>query len=160
MELRSVLASIDIAERSAYRLAGESGLGSDDADWLGLAVREAVANAVIHGNRLDPNLPVRLLLERDAHRIRVTIGDQGPGFTPEVAADREVNLTPSGRGLVLIAHCVDVMDVIRRTHPPGCDVVLVKHLPEGQPDTHEDHPSPAERRHHPRHGRQDHHWCG
>ncbi|WP_346434360.1 ATP-binding protein [Candidatus Protofrankia californiensis] len=87
-----------------------------------------MANAVIHGNRLDPDTPVRLLLAHDAHRITVTVGDRGPGFTPTPAADAPVNLTSSVRGLTLISHGVDALRVIRRTDPPGCDVVLVKHL--------------------------------
>ncbi len=87
-----------------------------------------MANAVIHGNRLDPDTPVRLLLAHDAHRITVTVGDRGPGFTPTPAADALVNLTSSVRGLTLISHGVDALRVIRRTDPPGCDVVLVKHL--------------------------------
>ncbi|MEX5632688.1 ATP-binding protein [Parafrankia sp. FMc2] len=157
LELRSTLSSIAVAEQRACQVAAESGLDPDDGERLGLAVREAVANAVIHGNRLDPVLPVRLLLDRDAHRITVTVGDRGPGFLPRPPDDGAVNLTPSGRGLILIAHCVDGVDVTRRTDPPGCDVVLVKHLPEGLPDTREDRPPSAERRHHPRPVRQDHH---
>lgn len=133
LRLPSVVTSADVAERWVCRLAVESGLAADDCEWLALAVREAVVNAVIHGNRLDPDLPVRLLLDRAERRITVTVSDRGSGFTPCVASDREVNLTPSGRGMILIAHGVDALDVIRRTDPPGCDVVLVKHLPEGQP---------------------------
>ncbi|EFC85389.1 ATP-binding protein [Parafrankia sp. EUN1f] len=131
LRLPSLLASVAVAERWACRLAAESRLAADDCEWLALAlaVREAVANAMIHGNRLDPALPVRLLLDRAAYQITVTVSDQGRGFTPRVASDREVNLTPSGRGLVLIARGVDAMEVVRRTDPPRCDVVLVKHLP-------------------------------
>jgi serine/threonine-protein kinase RsbW len=154
--LRSVLASVSVAERQASRLAEEAGLDADSRDQLALAAREAVANAVIHGNRLDPELPVRLRLDRDVHHVTVTVTDQGPGFTPGAAREPAANLTPTGRGLVLMAHCVDTVDVIRHTDPPGCDLVLVKHLPEGQPDGHDDLPSPAERRHHPRPERQDH----
>jgi serine/threonine-protein kinase RsbW len=141
LQLRSVLASVALAEQRACRLAAESGLDADGLDSLGLAVREAVANAVIHGNRLSPDRPVRLILDRDALRITVTIGDHGPGFNPDRDREGPVNLTPSGRGLILIAHCVDAMDVIHRVDPPGCDVVLVKHLSKGQPHAHEDWPA-------------------
>ena len=35
-------------------------LDPDDAHWIGIAVREAVANAVKHGNRQDPDKKVEL----------------------------------------------------------------------------------------------------
>ncbi|MFD7852941.1 ATP-binding protein [Streptomyces microflavus] len=47
-----------------------------------LAVREAEANAVLHGNRLHPGRRVRLDWETQEGRVRVTVGDEGDGFTP------------------------------------------------------------------------------
>ncbi|MFD8750957.1 ATP-binding protein [Kitasatospora sp. NPDC059577] len=129
LQLPSVLASIAAAEEFVCRLADELGLDEDGRDRLGLAVHEAVANAVIHGNRFSPDRQVRLAAHHDGARLTVTVGDEGPGFTPAAQPSGALNLTPSGRGLTLIEHCVDGFHVTRRTGPPpGCDVVLVKHL--------------------------------
>ncbi|MEV7771919.1 anti-sigma factor antagonist [Kitasatospora sp. NPDC086791] len=134
LQLPSVLASIAAAEEFVCRLADELGLDEDGRDRLGLAVHEAVANAVIHGNRFSPDKQVRLSARHDATRLTVTVSDEGPGFTPGPQPTGALNLTPSGRGLTLIEHCVDGLHVTRRSGPPsGCDVVLVKHLRKDTP---------------------------
>ena len=94
-------------------------LGLDQAaqDRIGLATHEAVVNAMIHGNRRDPGLPVglRVLLEGDDLVIRVA--DQGPGFDPAAVADPllpENRLRPGGRGLLMMRALTDEVG-----HEPG-----------------------------------------
>ena len=94
-------------------------LGLDQAaqDRIGLATHEAVVNAMVHGNRRDPGLPVglRVLLEGDDLVIRVA--DQGPGFDPAAVADPllpENRLRPGGRGLLMMRALTDEVG-----HEPG-----------------------------------------
>ncbi|MET9979378.1 ATP-binding protein [Streptomyces microflavus] len=124
VRLPSGVVHIDEAEAWAETLADTCGLGEDDRYRICLAVREAAANAVLHGNRLHPGRRVRLDWETQEGRVRVTVGDEGDGFTPPPPTGK-VNLTPSGRGLVLIDHLTDSYTVARRDDPPGTDVVLV-----------------------------------
>jgi serine/threonine-protein kinase RsbW len=58
------------------------GLDEDNRHWIDVAVREAVANAIKHGNREDPakQVVVDLTLEDDTVVIRVE--DEGIGFDP------------------------------------------------------------------------------
>ncbi|WP_354644246.1 ATP-binding protein [Kitasatospora camelliae] len=129
MELPSEVASVHAAEAWTGEVARVCGLGEGDRDRLGLAVHEAVANAVLHGNRQEPGKRVRLAWERQDGRLTVTVGDEGAGFTPP-RPTTELNLTPSGRGLLLIDHLTDGFRIVRRHDPPGTDVVLVLHLTE------------------------------
>ncbi|MFI5723136.1 ATP-binding protein [Streptomyces cyaneofuscatus] len=124
VELPSDVVHIDEAEAWAETIAESCGLGEDDRYRICLAVREAAANAVLHGNRLRPGKRVRLDWEAQEGRVRVTVGDEGEGFTPPPPTG-EINLTPSGRGLVLIDHLTDSYTVAHRDAPPGTDVVLV-----------------------------------
>src|SRR5215470_1788424 len=51
---------------------------------IGLAVQEALANAVVHGCNNDPSKQVRCRLSSDVEgRILVVVSDPGPGFPKE-----------------------------------------------------------------------------
>jgi serine/threonine-protein kinase RsbW len=72
-----------------------------------VAVSEALANAVTHGNRNDPSrkVLVRCTFEPDA--VSIVIRDEGTGFDPEeVAAPKDVG-EDRNRGIPLIRSCVD-----------------------------------------------------
>ncbi|PBC70626.1 serine/threonine-protein kinase RsbW [Streptomyces sp. TLI_235] len=123
LELPSEVASVHLAASWAGGVAAACGLGEDGSDRLALAVHEAVANAVLHGNRQDAAKRVRLAWQVRGDRLRITVGDDGSGFVPPPPADRP-NLTPSGRGLVMIGHLTDGYRIVHRDDPPGTDVVL------------------------------------
>jgi serine/threonine-protein kinase RsbW len=77
---------------------------------LQVAVAEALANAVIRGNREDPAKVVSVEAELRPHFIRIHVTDEGPGFdpqeVPEPLAPDQVFGT-GGRGLFLIRKLVD-----------------------------------------------------
>ncbi|MEU1180876.1 ATP-binding protein [Streptomyces sp. NPDC005820] len=123
LELPSEVASIEVAAAWAEAVGAACGLGQDRRYRLGMAVREAAANAVLHGNLRDPAKRVRLSWQRARQRLTVTVADEGDGFRwPEPTG--KVNLSPSGRGLLLIRHFTDDCTIVRRDNPPGTDLVL------------------------------------
>ncbi len=71
-----------------------------------LAVEEALTNAFRHGHRALPReTPVTLDLTVGPQEIKISVEDQGPGFTPEKVPDPTLdeNLDkPAGRGLMLM----------------------------------------------------------
>lgn len=79
---------------------------SDGAFYhLTLLLTEAVTNAIVHGNRSDPNRTVRVYVASRGDRIICYIEDQGEGFEPENVPDPVApeNLMKSGgRGLFII----------------------------------------------------------
>jgi serine/threonine-protein kinase RsbW len=78
---------------------------------VGLAVQEALANAVVHGCGNDPSKQIRCRLRTDEHsRIVIIVTDPGPGFNPGQISDpkRNENLhADHGRGVYLIRQLMD-----------------------------------------------------
>ena len=128
--LDSTLESVDEAENTVLRVAGEAGLEEDDLHALGMAVREAAVNAVVHGNRYNARKKVHLSVSRAPERLTVVIGDEGEGFDMDSIPDPlapDNLLRQSGRGLLLIRAFVDEFE-LRRRQPRGTEVRLVKYL--------------------------------
>ncbi|MGA8271722.1 MAG: ATP-binding protein [Candidatus Sulfotelmatobacter sp.] len=78
---------------------------------IGLAVQEALVNAVVHGCGNDPSKTVTCKLQSDGQgRIIIIVSDPGPGFSPESVSDpnRDENLyAEHGRGVYLIRQLMD-----------------------------------------------------
>lgn len=129
--LDSTLDSVDLAESIVSGAALDAGVSEDDVGGLGMAIRECVANAVVHGNRYSAKKKVRLSVDTDAGQLEVLVADEGEGFTLEEVPDplaSENLMKQSGRGILLIRAFVDLFDV-RKLEPNGTEVRLVKYLP-------------------------------
>lgn len=128
--LDSTLASVDHAEEIAVGVAQRAGFEEDDLLKIGMAVRESVVNAVVHGNRYNANKKVRFSVVKDSQRLTVRVSDEGEGFDYEDVPDPlapENLMRSSGRGIFLIRSFVDEL-LIRRLEPAGMEFVLVKYL--------------------------------
>lgn len=86
--------------------AAESfGVGEAVREALLLAIGEAVANAVHHGNRLDPEKLVIVECSKRGEELRVCVEDGGPGVPAERlehAALPDDPLQTNGRGLFIM----------------------------------------------------------
>jgi serine/threonine-protein kinase RsbW len=118
IELRNTLPShIDIISPvvdqlmcfiSRYRLTDE------DNFEIELALREALANAIVHGNCQDPHKRVYLRCRCTTDgEVSITVSDEGHGFNPDeipspIAADNL--LRTHGRGIYLIRTLMDEVD--------------------------------------------------
>jgi anti-sigma regulatory factor (Ser/Thr protein kinase) len=92
-------------------------LPTDRLERLKTAVGEATMNAMEHGNRYDPDLPVAIQVRASSERLTVSITDHGGGqeIPDGEAPDLEAKLaglqSPRGWGLFLIRSMVDEMHV-------------------------------------------------
>jgi len=128
--LDSTLESVDHAEDIAVGLAKRAGFGEDDLTKIGMAVRESMVNAVVHGNRYNANKKVRFSVSKNSESLTVRIADEGEGFDFENLPDPcagENLFRSSGRGIFLIRSFMDEFE-IRRLAPGGLEVVLVKRM--------------------------------
>jgi serine/threonine-protein kinase RsbW len=132
----STLESVDRAESEVLQVAAEAGFDEDDQHRIGMAVREGMVNAVVHGNRYNRNKKVRVkvAVERlgvvTKGRFTVSITDQGEGFEMHEIPDplHDANLLRhSGRGLFLMGAFMDDLKV-QKALPSGTEVVLVKNI--------------------------------
>ena len=126
-KLASTLESVDRAEQIAEQWAAESGFEEDDRGKITMAVREAVVNAVYHGNAYDPGKQVTLNLEASSATLTVRIADQGAGINeagiPDPLAPENL-LSSHGRGIFLIRAFMD--EVQFRDLHPGTEITLIK----------------------------------
>jgi serine/threonine-protein kinase RsbW len=126
--LDSALESADEAEQVVLDLARQSGFPEDDLHKIGMAVRESIVNAVVHGNRYNGRKKVHLSVSNSQNRLTIVIRDEGEGFDlsmlPDPLADDNL-LQQSGRGIFLIRTFMDEFQV-RRLTPRGTEVRLVK----------------------------------
>jgi serine/threonine-protein kinase RsbW len=130
MTLDSTLESVDVAEELVLKAAKDLGIPEDDHGQIGMAIRECMVNAVVHGNRYNAKKRVHLAVETTPSSLIVTIGDEGEGFDinalPDPLAEENL-LRQSGRGLLLIRAFMDDFDL----HPRpggGTEVRIVKNV--------------------------------
>ena len=127
--LESNLESVNKAEALCVEAGAKIGLDEDACMDLGLAVREAMVNAVAHGNNYDAAKQVRFILDSRSDSVRITIIDQGNGFDLNRVPDPTQGdnlLRGGGRGLLLIQTFVDEFTVKKAT-AGGAEVILVKY---------------------------------
>ena len=78
-----------------------------------LAVEEALANAIRHGNRLDESKQVQVACRLFADRVWIEILDEGAGFDPDLLPDPtsdECLETPCGRGVMLMKNFMSLVE--------------------------------------------------
>jgi serine/threonine-protein kinase RsbW len=127
--LDSTLESVDSAEELAVGMAQRAGFGEEALMRIGMAVRESMVNAVVHGNRYNANKKVRFSVMHNGERFTIRIADQGEGFDFENLPDPlspENLMRTSGRGIFLIRSFMDEFQM-RHLEPGGTEVTLVKY---------------------------------
>jgi serine/threonine-protein kinase RsbW len=124
----STLETVDAAENAVVEAARLFGLNEDQQYEIGMAVRESMVNAVMHGNKQDPGKKVRLTVQSENDGLSVVVEDEGEGLDlGDVANPTEGDnlLRDSGRGLLIIQAYTDEFAVERR-QPRGTRVRMVK----------------------------------
>ena len=104
---------VDVVHTASEAIAGIAGFEEDDALNVGIAVREAVINAIRHGNRMDPTRKVEISLQARPRSMRARVRDQGAGFDPSATPDPTVGdnlMRNSGRGILVMRAFVDSVD--------------------------------------------------
>jgi serine/threonine-protein kinase RsbW len=105
--------AIDEAAAAVSEFLSRAGFSEDAAFGLDMAVREAVTNAVVHGNKLDETKFVELSLRNIPGAVEISVHDQGSGFNPNEIPDptrAENILKTSGRGIFFMRNFMDEVD--------------------------------------------------
>jgi serine/threonine-protein kinase RsbW len=124
ISIPSKIESIDEAVVKTVEFAKDSGFAEDDIFGIDMAVREAVANAVKHGNRLDESREVEIDLANSEETFQIRIRDFGDGFSVEDVPDPtnpENLLKEDGRGILFMQNFIDVVEW--HNHPEGGMIV-------------------------------------
>ena len=113
LKLPSRIEAIEEAATAVAGFVNRSGISEEAAFGIDMAVREAIANAVIHGNKLDEKKLVQINVRSSPDSLEIRVHDQGQGFNPETISDptKEENiLKSSGRGIFFMRNFMDEVD--------------------------------------------------
>jgi serine/threonine-protein kinase RsbW len=128
--------NVELVQAAIDEAIAARGADEDARHWVGLAVREAVANAIKHGNRQDPEKEVEVELAIEGDQAVIRIEDCGEGFDPDLVGDPlepENLLKPNGRGIFYMKSFMDEISYSAR--PGGGTVVtLKKKIAEAPPE--------------------------
>lgn len=120
--------AISQAVRSVLRVAQEVGCVGEARHDVEIALREALANAIIHGNRNYQHKRVRLRCYGAPERgVILAVRDEGEGFDPEEVPDprsAERVFLDHGRGIFLMRELMDHVE----HRKGGREVLLYKAL--------------------------------
>lgn len=109
-DLPSDLSLLDDAVTGIVAMIKSAGC-RDDAEKVDLAVREALTNAMVHGNRCDQSKRVHISVKLYKDRgLLIVVKDAGHGFDPNQVPNPlrgPGRFSNHGRGLFLIKKCMD-----------------------------------------------------
>jgi serine/threonine-protein kinase RsbW len=93
------------------RLVSEMGYAAGKEFQIEVALREALANAVLHGCKADPSKKIECSVTADKDRgILIVVRDPGTGFDPQklpCPTDEQNLFSDHGRGVYLINRLMD-----------------------------------------------------
>ena len=129
--------NIDLVDAVMEASMRHFGFDEETVERLGLAIREAVANGMRHGNKQDPTKKVELCcdLKQDVMALRIT--DEGSGFDVDAVPDPLATdnlFNSSGRGILLMRAFMDEVD-FKFDSRGATQVTLKKRLPSSASDS-------------------------
>lgn len=113
LKLSSSFEEMERVEPFAEELQEWADFGNDDFNRIMLALSEAVNNAIMHGNKQDPDKNVYIKVMLENRTLTISVRDEGEGFDPSSIPDplKEENLLKEGgRGIYLIGQYADEIE--------------------------------------------------
>ena len=117
LSLPSRIETVAVAAAAVAEFVSRARISEDAAFGIDMAVREAVTNAVLHGNKKDDSKFVDITLKSLPDAVEISVHDQGPGFNPNEVPDptaEENILKTSGRGIFFMRSFMDEVDWLIR----------------------------------------------
>lgn len=124
----SRIEAVGAAADAVGEFVSRSGLGEEASYGIDMAVREAITNAVVHGNQRDETKAVEVTLKSSPEAVEISVHDQGQGFNPKEVPDptEEGNiLKSSGRGIFFMRTFMDEVEWMIRPQG-GTTVRMIK----------------------------------
>jgi serine/threonine-protein kinase RsbW len=126
--LPSHIEAVADAAAAAADFARNCGLADEAAFGIDMAVREAITNAIVHGNKEDETKTVEVTFNCGDQAVEIEVTDQGEGFdaahVPDPTAPENI-LKTSGRGNFLMRNFMDEVQWLPRPSG-GTTVRMVK----------------------------------
>jgi len=110
LEIASERNNINKVEELMLKANEDFGINLDKFGKMMIAVTEIVMNAIVHGNKENPNKKVRVYVEHDKNIMRIAVTDEGEGFDIGKMTDPTISenlLDAHGRGVFIARAMVD-----------------------------------------------------
>lgn len=102
--------NIAIVEKLVDEVCANYKINEDAYGTILISLTEAVNNAIVHGNKLDPSKEVSVSYNASDKTLKFIIEDEGPGFDydnlPDPTAPENIE-KPNGRGVFLMRNLAD-----------------------------------------------------
>ncbi len=126
-EIKSKIENLRKVEKLVDDISAEYNISSDIYGNILIAALEAANNAILHGNKLDENKLVNIIINKDEKTLKIRVDDEGDGFDykniPDPTAPENIE-NINGRGIFLMEKLSDGMEFSRN----GATVVLAFNL--------------------------------
>ena len=110
LNIPSEIEYLRLVEKAIDELSLELDLSDEIYGNVLVATMEATNNAIVHGNKTDPDKDVKIKIEYGERAIKVLIEDQGDGFDhwgiPDPTAPENIEKI-NGRGIFLMERLSD-----------------------------------------------------
>lgn len=131
LDIASRIEMLEMVQTVLSHVAGIVGFDEDSSHYMSVAVREAVVNAIKHGNQMDESKRVAVEFVIQPSSLQIIVEDHGKGFDPTAVPDpvaEENLLKAAGRGIFFMRSFMD--EVTYSFAPEGSTrVSLVKRVP-------------------------------
>jgi serine/threonine-protein kinase RsbW len=110
IRIESNIVNLRIVENAIDETTNEIGITQDNYGKILVSTLEAVNNAIIHGNKSNPEKIVDIEIAFKSNNLKIKITDEGIGFRPEEIKDPtmpENREALNGRGIFLMSHLAD-----------------------------------------------------
>jgi serine/threonine-protein kinase RsbW len=117
IRIESDVTNLRIVEKAIDEVTNEMGISQDNYGKILVSTMEAVNNAIMHGNKSNPEKVVDIEIAFKTNVLKITVEDEGQGFRPEEVPDptlpeniEEIN----GRGVYLMSRLSDKLKFSKR----------------------------------------------
>lgn len=110
IKIESSLINLRIVEKTVDEVTNEIGITENNYGKVLVSTLEAVNNAIMHGNNLNPGKFVQIEISYKNKELKIKVKDEGPGFRPEEIPDPTIpeNIEAvNGRGVFLMSKLAD-----------------------------------------------------
>lgn len=110
IRIESTVEKLRIVENAIDDATAVIGISQDNYGKILVSAMEAVNNAILHGNKSNPEKIVDIEISFKSNELKIKVTDEGPGFKPESVPDPTTpeNIEAlNGRGIYLMSHLAD-----------------------------------------------------
>lgn len=112
-KIKSQIENLRIIEKAVDEITASNKINQDCYANIMVSVMEAVNNAMIHGNKLNPQKNVEIEIFVAIDFLQVTVKDEGTGFNPQNVPDPtnpENIQNVDGRGVFIMSKLSDEIE--------------------------------------------------